>query len=122
MVDAAIAEHRVVHEDEYAIARSIAAGDHGAFEVLMRRHNRRLYRLARATLRDPTEAEDALQDAYVCAYRSIGKFRGEASLSTWLSRLLLNECFARLRRSARRQNVIAIVSPNAPIESTCMVA
>ena len=122
MVDAAIAENGVAHEDEYAIARSIAAGDHAAFERLMRRHNRRLYRLARATLRDPTEAEDALQDAYVCAYRSIGKFRGEASLSTWLSRLLLNECFARLRRSARRQNVIAIVSPNAPIESTSMVA
>ena len=122
MVDAAIAENGVAHEDEYAIARSIAAGDHAAFERLMRRHNRRLYRLARATLRDPTEAEDALQDAYVCAYRSIGKFRGEASLSTWLSRLLLNECFARLRRSARRQNVIAIVSPNAPIEFTSMAA
>jgi len=122
MVDAAIAENGVAHEDEYAIARSIAAGDHAAFERLMRRHNRRLYRLARATLRDPTEAEDALQDAYVCAYRSIGKFRGDASLSTWLSRLLLNECFARLRRSARRQNVIAIVSPNAPIESTSMAA
>jgi RNA polymerase sigma factor (sigma-70 family) len=122
MVDAAIAENGVAHEDEYAIARSIAAGDHAAFERLMRRHNRRLYRLARATLRDPTEAEDALQDAYVCAYRSIGKFRGEASLSTWLSRLLLNECFGRLRRSARRQNVIAIVSPNGPIESTSMAA
>jgi len=122
MVDAAIAEDGVAHADEYAIARSIAAGDHAAFERLMRRHNRRLYRLARATLRDPTEAEDALQDAYVCAYRSIGKFRGEASLSTWLSRLLLNECFARLRRSARRQNVIAIVSPNAPIEFTSMAA
>ena len=122
MVDAAIVDNGVVHEDEYAIARNIAAGDHAAFERLMRRHNRRLYRLARATLRDPTEAEDALQDAYVCAYRSIGKFRGEASLSTWLSRLLLNECFARLRRSARRQNVTAIVSPNAPIEFTSMAA
>ena len=122
MVDAAIADNGIVHEDEYAIARTIAAGDHAAFERLMRRHNRRLYRLARATLRDPTEAEDALQDAYVCAYRSIGKFRGEASLSTWLSRLLLNECFARLRRSARRQNVTAIVSPNLPIEFTSMAA
>jgi RNA polymerase sigma factor (sigma-70 family) len=122
MVDAAIAENRVVHEDDHALARSIAAGDHAAFERLMRRYNRQLYRLARATLRDRTEAEDALQDAYVCAYRSIGQFRGEASLSTWLSRLLLNECFARLRRSARRQNVITIVSPNLPIESMSMVA
>ena len=122
MVDAAIAENRVAHEDEYAIACSIAAGDHAAFERLMRRHNRRLYRLARAALRDRTEAEDALQDAYVCAYRSIGQFRGEASLSTWLSRLVLNECFGRLRRSARRQNVMTIVSPNAPIECTYMAA
>jgi RNA polymerase sigma factor (sigma-70 family) len=118
MVDAAIADNFLAHEDECAMARRIASGDHAAFELLMRQHNRRLYRLARSTLRDRTEAEDALQDAYVCVYRSIGEFRGEASLSTWLSRLLLNECFARLRRSARRQNVIALVSPNAPIEST----
>jgi RNA polymerase sigma factor (sigma-70 family) len=122
MVDAAIAENRFDHVDERTLAGCIAAGDHAAFECLMRRHNRRLYRLARATLRDPTEAEDALQDAYVNAYRSIGQFRGEASLSTWLSRLVLNECFARLRRSARRQNVISIVSPNAPIESMPMAA
>jgi RNA polymerase sigma-70 factor (ECF subfamily) len=122
MVDIAIAESTVAREDEHAIARRIAAGDRLAFEALMRCHNRRLYRLARATLRDRTEAEDALQDAYICAYRSIGQFRGDASLSTWLSRLVLNECFARLRRTARRQNVISIVSPNIPIESTPMLA
>jgi RNA polymerase sigma-70 factor (ECF subfamily) len=116
----AISESTVVREDERAIAGSIAAGDRLAFESLMRRHNRRLYRLARATLRDRTEAEDALQDAYICAYRSIGQFRGDASLSTWLSRLVLNECLGRLRRSARRQNVISIVSPNNPIESSPM--
>ena len=93
-----------------ALAHSIAAGDAAAFERMMRHYNRRLYRLARATLRDRTEAEDALQDAYICAYRAMGSFRGESSLGTWLSRLVLNECFARMRRTARRENVVPIVS------------
>lgn len=99
----------LIADDDLSIARRIVAGDRAAFELLMRRHNRRLYRLARATLRNDAEAEDALQDAYLHAYRSMSQFRGEAQLSTWLSRLVLNECFARIRRSARRQNVIPIV-------------
>jgi len=122
MAEVAIAENAVLREHERVIARSIAAGDRVAFEGLMRRYNRRLYRLARATLRDRTEAEDALQDAYISAYRSMGQFRGDASLSTWLSRLVLNECFARIRRSARRRNVVSIVSPGVPIESPPMFA
>jgi RNA polymerase sigma-70 factor (ECF subfamily) len=89
----------------------VVAGDLSAFEQLMRRHNRRLYRLARATLHNDAEAEDALQEAYLSAYRSIGQFRGESALLTWLSRLVLNECFGRLRREARRQNVIPMVDP-----------
>ncbi|GGD72176.1 RNA polymerase sigma factor [Caballeronia grimmiae] len=103
-------------DDELAIARRIAAGDRTAFEAMMRRHNRRLYRLARATLRNEAEAEDALQDAYLHAFRSMSQFRGDSQLLTWLSRLVLNECFARLRRSARRQNVIPIVDAPAAIE------
>ena len=97
-------------EDDLAIARRIAAGDRAAFIELMRRHNRRLYRLARATLRDDAEAEDALQEAYLAACRSIAQFRGDANLATWLSRMVLNECLGRLRKSARRQNVIPIVA------------
>ena len=96
-------------DDDMSIARRIVAGDRDAFESMMRLHNRRLYRLARATLRNDAEAEDALQDAYLHAYRSMSQFRGDAQLFTWLSRLVLNECFARLRRSARRQKVIPIV-------------
>lgn len=84
-------------DDDMSLARRIAEGDRSAFELMMRRHNRRLYRLARATLRNHAEAEDALQDAYLHAYRSMSQFRGDARLSTWLSRLVLNECFARLR-------------------------
>jgi RNA polymerase sigma factor (sigma-70 family) len=97
-------------EDDVAIARRIAEGDQASFEVLMRRHNRRLYRLARAALRDDAEAEDALQEAYLAAYRGIRDFRGDAALSTWLSRMVVNECLGRLRKSARRQNVVPMVA------------
>ncbi len=96
--------------DELILARRIALGDRLAFEVLMRRHNRRLYRLARAVLRDRAEAEDALQECYLSVYRSIGHFRGDSSLSTWLCRLLLNECLGRRRRRVRRQSLAPMVS------------
>jgi RNA polymerase sigma-70 factor (ECF subfamily) len=97
-------------EDDATLIARIRGGDRAAFERMMRRYNRRLYRLARATLRDEAEAQDALQEAYLHAYRSIGQFRGEAALSTWLSRLVLNECFGRRRRSDRRDGVVRIVS------------
>ncbi|HSW07296.1 RNA polymerase sigma factor [Aquabacterium sp.] len=92
--------------DDMAIAHRVAAGDRAAFDLLMRRNNRRLYRLARATMRNDAEAEEALQEAYLAAYRGIAHFRGESSLATWLSRMVLNECMGRLRKSARRQNII----------------
>jgi len=97
-------------DDDVSMARRIAAGDRRCFERLMRRHNRRLYRLARSTLRDDAEAEDALQEAYLSAYRAIGHFRGDASLSTWLSRMVVNECLGRLRKGARRQNVVPMAA------------
>jgi RNA polymerase sigma-70 factor (ECF subfamily) len=111
---AAVAVADPFESDDARVAGRVAAGDHAAFHALMRRYNRRLYRLARATLRDDAEAEDALQDAYVLAYRRIGQFRGEAALGTWLSRLVLNECLGRLRRSARRDNIVPIVT--APMD------
>jgi RNA polymerase sigma-70 factor, ECF subfamily len=100
-----------------ASAESIRTGDRAAFEQLMRLYNRRLYRLARAALRDDAEAEDALQDAYLAAYRSLDRFRGDSAISTWLSRLVLNECFGRLRRGARRQKVIPMVSPTQEMDT-----
>jgi RNA polymerase sigma factor (sigma-70 family) len=105
--------------DDRSLAARIVAGDHAAFELLMRRYNRRLYRLARAALRDEAEAKDALQEAYLRAFRSIARFRGDAALSTWLSRLVLNECNGRLRRSSRRENIVPFVSvePNMDVIS-----
>lgn len=90
------------------IVRGIAAGDRQAFALLMRRHNRPLYRTARSILRDDTEAQDALQEAYLLAFRNIGKFRGESSLLTWLTRIVVNSAVARSRKISRRAEVIAI--------------
>jgi len=102
--------------DDAGLARRIAAGDRSSFEQLMRQNNRRLFRLARSTLRDDAEAEDAIQEAYLSAHRSIGEFRGDAALSTWLSRLVLNECLSRLRRQARRHNVVPMVALDPNVE------
>ncbi len=107
--------------DDTTLAGRVSHGDRSAFECLMRRFNRRLYRLARASLHDDAEAKDALQDAYLNAYRSIGQFRGEASLGTWLSRLVINECTARRRRGARRDNIIPMVSLDSNVHMASIV-
>jgi RNA polymerase sigma-70 factor (ECF subfamily) len=107
--------------DDSCLAQRVATGDRSAFEQLMRRYNRRLYRLARASLGDEAEAKDALQDAYLSAYRSIAKFRGEATLSTWLSRLVLNACGERRRRSRRRENIVPILSTERAMDSVARV-
>jgi RNA polymerase sigma-70 factor (ECF subfamily) len=69
-----------------------------AFREIMRRNNRHLFRAARGVLRDDAEAEDVVQEAYVRAFQGLAGFRGEASLSTWLTRIALNEALGRLRR------------------------
>ena len=107
--------------DDSCLAQRVAGGDRSAFEQLMRRYNRRLYRLARASLGDEAEAKDALQDAYLSAYRSIGRFRGEATLSTWRSRLVLNACGERRRRSHRRENIVPILSTERAMDSAARV-
>jgi RNA polymerase sigma-70 factor (ECF subfamily) len=73
---------------------------------LMRRHNGRLFRVARAILRDDAEAEDALQEAYLDAYRHMGDFRGNAQLSTWLTRIVINHALMRLRQQRRERVVV----------------
>ena len=88
------------------LPRRIASGDRRAFEQLMRRHNRSLYRTARAILRDDAEAEDAVQEAYLRAYRCLGSFRGDAKLSTWLMRIVANEALGRRRKDGRRTQIV----------------
>ncbi len=86
--------------DESLVQR-ILAGETALFELIMRRYNQRLYRLVRSILIDPHESEDALQEAYVRAYQHLGQFAGRARLSTWLSRIAVNEARARIRRRQR---------------------
>jgi RNA polymerase sigma-70 factor (ECF subfamily) len=82
------------------LARRASAGDEAAFEVIMRRHNRLLFRTARSILKVDAEAEDALQEAYLRAWRALPTFRAECKLSTWLVRIVSNEALGRLRRRA----------------------
>ena len=90
------------------IAERIAAGDRNEFQLLMRRFNQTLYRTARSILKDDAEAEDAVQEAYLLAYRAMGSFRGDAKLSTWLVRIVANEAIGRLRKRIRRAEVFPL--------------
>src|SRR5918999_3899064 len=90
----------------------ILSGDMRALETLMRLHNRTLFRTARAILRDDAEAEDAVQEAYIQAYRKLGTFRGESKLSTWLVRIAANEALMRRRRSVSAAFVPTAVEPD----------
>jgi RNA polymerase sigma-70 factor (ECF subfamily) len=90
------------------LVRRVAEGDPVAFEALMRRHNRAMFRTARAILHDDAEAEDALQEAYLQAYRTIGGFRGDAKFSTWMARVVANEALARLRKQVRRAAIVPL--------------
>jgi RNA polymerase sigma-70 factor (ECF subfamily) len=88
-----------ISDDE--VVRRVRAGETGLFEVIMRRYNQRLYRVARAILRDDAEAEDVAQQAYVNAYRHLDQFAGRAMFSTWLTRIAVHEALARARRRGR---------------------
>ena len=90
---------------EAKLVARIVGRDHGAFEQLMRKHNTALFRAARAILRDDADAEDVLQEAYISAYRHLVDFRGQAKLSTWLTRIVINQALARLR-SRKRDDVV----------------
>jgi RNA polymerase sigma-70 factor (ECF subfamily) len=77
-------------------------------EALMRRYNRTLFRTARAILRNDAEAEEAVQDAYLKAFRAMGEFRGDAKISTWLVRIVVNEALMRRRKLARGAEVVEL--------------
>ncbi|MDZ7577100.1 MAG: RNA polymerase sigma factor SigM [Candidatus Nanopelagicales bacterium] len=84
------------------LLRDHVGGDPEAFAVLVRRHSDRLWAVALRTCRDPEEASDALQDAMLSAFRRAETFRGEAKVSTWLHRIVVNACFDRLRATKSR--------------------
>ena len=88
--------------DEEVVQR-VRAGDTALFEVLVRRYNQRLYRVARAIVRNDAEAEDVMQDAYVRAFARLDQFEGRAQFAAWLTRIAVNEALARLRIQKRMQ-------------------
>jgi len=90
------------------LAARAARGDQAAFERIMRRHNRTLFRTARAILRNDEEAEDALQEGYLQAYGAMAGFRGDAKLSTWLARIVANQALQRLRKRERRAQILPL--------------
>jgi RNA polymerase sigma-70 factor (ECF subfamily) len=87
-------------EDEELVAR-VSAGETELFEILMRRHNQRLFRVARSITGDDALAEDVMQEAYVRAYGNLGQFTGRARFSTWLARIAVHEALASRRRGRR---------------------
>ncbi|TQM16128.1 RNA polymerase sigma factor SigM [Pseudonocardia kunmingensis] len=88
------------------------AGDEHAFGELVSRYRAKMWGIAARTLQHPEDAADAVQEALVSAYRSAGSFRGDASVRTWLHRILVNACIDRIRQERRRGTVpVAEVEP-----------
>lgn len=90
-------------------------GDAAAFDTLIRRHDKHLYRIARSVLSDDHEAEDAVQESYIRAFTGLRDFRGAASLRTWLTRIVLNEA---IRRRRRRRSMVNLDALHAAQERT----
>src|SRR5690348_6974569 len=112
--------------DEQVVER-VLAGDTALYEVVMRRYNTRLYRVARAILKNDCEAEDVMQDAYVRAFQHLGQFARRAKFSTWLTRIAVHEALARVHKAKRfedwddmnenRQNEIGVTRERSTPES-----
>jgi RNA polymerase sigma-70 factor (ECF subfamily) len=96
----AAAQDPAGHPDALLI-QQVLSGNTAPFETLMRRYNERVYRAARAIVRDDQEAEDVMQQAYVNAFSHLRQFNGSAQFSTWLTRIAINEALARVRRQGR---------------------
>lgn len=90
--------------DEELVQR-VRAGEIELYELIMRRHNQRLYRVARSILRDDNEAEDVMQDAYVRAYQHLDQFAGESKFATWLTRIAVHEALHRAKQHNRFQEM-----------------
>jgi len=90
--------------DEEIVDR-VRAGETALYEIIMRRYNQRLYRVARAILRDDNEAEDVMQDAYVRAYQHLDQFARRAPFSSWLTRIAVHEALARVRQRNRTRQI-----------------
>jgi RNA polymerase sigma-70 factor (ECF subfamily) len=105
-------------EGDGELLRRMREGDSGAFAAVMRHNNQRLYRLARGILRDADDAEEAVQEGYLRAFTHLDGFKGEASLATWLARVVTNEALGTLRRRRPTVEIDAVadkLSADSPV-------
>jgi len=103
-------------ESDGVLVGRVLAGETALFERIMRRHNQRVFRAARAIVGDEAEAEDVMQETYTRAFAHLGQFRGDAQLGTWLVRIAMHEAFARVRRRRR----LAPLPPGEDMEALPM--
>ncbi|MBJ6724714.1 RNA polymerase sigma factor [Geomesophilobacter sediminis] len=102
------------------IVQRVLNGDGMSFELIMRRYNRRLYRIARGFLKNDADAEDTVQDAYLHAYRNLARFEGKGPLSAWLAKIASNVALGRLRSSGAGTEGISFDDPEAQEEANFM--
>ncbi|GEP07097.1 RNA polymerase sigma factor [Methylobacterium oxalidis] len=126
--------HQQLPADEVELLKQARCHDPAAIRLIFQQHNRRLYRIARSIVRNDSEAEDVLQEAYVRAFTRLSTFRGEARFSTWLTRIVINEALGRLRhqraslgqRSGPAHNISADIipfpHPIAPLDPEALMA
>ena len=98
---------------DFEVINKILLGEKNFYTVIVRRYNQRLYRIGMAILNDDVELEDVMQVAYINAYENLAKFGFKASFSTWLTRILINECLLRLKK---RGKIIAMNDDNMESE------
>ena len=102
------------------IVQRVLDGDTASFELIMRRYNRRLYRIARSVLRNDADAEDVVQDAYIRAYEHLSGFEGKGAFSAWLTKIALNEALGRLRGADAARSRISFDDPEESEEANYM--
>jgi RNA polymerase sigma-70 factor, ECF subfamily len=102
------------------IVRRVGDGETSLFELIMRRYNRRLFRIARGILGSDAEAEDAVQEAYVCAWLKLRQFRGPEGFASWLCQIATNE--ALMRRRKRKVVLTDLSSLDEPLNETAAMA
>ena len=102
------------------VVNRVLEGETASFELIMRRYNRRLYRIARGILRNEADAEDLVQDAYLRAYENLGRFQGTGPLSAWLARIVVNEALGRLRRTDIARDSFSLDEPGEREEANYM--
>ena len=99
--DTGTARRSAVEAPDEALIARIRAGDTWPYEIILRRYNRRLFRVTRSILRDDDDAQDAMQEAYVRAFTNLGDYRSPGNFGAWLTRIAVNEAFMKKRRGKR---------------------